>query len=167
MMFLISMSDRNKSHVCDFFYYGFSQLSTFFVLNRKPSAMRVEDNMLYKNTRVKTCFRTEGPPVNNVFPCRVASSSPCGVLLPDTSVLKMTPPAIFQPMYRPIASHSLWVATYAAVSRPPASTAIASAPQSEAFGFARCISPNSRLVITSAIQVPVHSSNIRNKTPRT
>lgn len=28
--------------------YGFSQLSTFCVLNRKPPAMRVEDKSLYK-----------------------------------------------------------------------------------------------------------------------
>lgn len=86
--------------------------------------------------------------------------------LPETSVLKMPDAAKFQPKCRPIGTHNLRVATYAAVSMPPASMAMAVAPHTLAFGLSRCDRPNRAPVSTSAIHVPMRSSVIRNRTPR-
>ena len=81
-------------------------------------------------------------------------------------MLKMPAAAKFQPKCRPIGTHRLRVAAYAAASMPPASIAMAIAPHRVASGLSRCNRPNSTPVSTSAIQVPVRSSTIRNRTPR-
>src|SRR5690606_9861744 len=86
------------------------------------------------------------PPVTSTFPDVEASSRPCEVSLPDTSVENSALPATFQPRCRPMGSHRRRVATYAAVSMPPASIAMAIAPHRVAFGLSRCARPNSRPV---------------------
>lgn len=87
------------------------------------------------------------------------------MLLPETSVLKMPAAAKFQPKCRPMGSHSVRVAAYAAPSMAPA-IAMVTAPQRPACGLSRCDRPKSTLVTASEITVPVRSSMIRNSTPR-
>ncbi len=70
--------------------------------------------------------------------------------LPETSVLKMPEAAKFHPKCRPIGSHRLRVATYAAPSTGPADSAMTAAPHRLASGFSRCHAPNSTLVGISA-----------------
>jgi len=106
------------------------------------------------------------PPLISTDPEVAASSRPCRSMFPETSVPKMPDSAKFHAKWRPIGSHSVRVATYAAPSIPPASTAIERAPHRVASGLSRCAIPKTRPVETSAAHVPNHCSTWRKSTPR-